>query len=398
MRREKVFWHNVKEKVAQVSPALAQIINQLDPTHLSLELGTFQYGEEIASFANRSSFLLLDKTCEGFFEFDGKPKTYGLIKPGEMGLTGCLLDLPTPLCQISNWKITAGCRSAFMLPKISDYEFHKKVQKAHNISADKPDEAHAQWYVFKEIAATMEDWQCQVLFFSEDWKKHLKDPAWAQFYTFLLQQYHQHQPYNEQITLLKMIMGIVQKERDVRFSLPHTEDMLYLFKLGLGMVPGFRFASSEDHLPLKLIQKTYLEHYGLEYAPLVVTPDYLNWQNNKESPLYVSFNLPTSYYCSPRVNAALSNARELHQLAWDFKKLQDYILSQNLLTETSTLHQFLLAWDVLFYHKKMDGYARFKPIEQIQGKLPASQWDFAKNKFPLHSPFWQGCASISRKD
>lgn len=392
-------WGEARSKVTKANPSLAKIIDQLNPDGkaLRLTLATFGYGEEIASFSNSATFLLLDKTCEGFFEFQDKPKTYGLVKAGEMGLTGHLLDLPTPLLQSLNWKITAGARSVFMLPKISDNEFHRKIEKAYNISMRKPDEPHMQWQVFKGIAAANPHWTCQVLFFDEAWKKHLNDPEWAAFHHFLLQQHHRHQPYNEQVTLLKMAMGLVQQERKVRFPLAHTEDMLYLFQLGLGMVPGFRFAHHEEALPLSLIQNTYLKYYGLkEYAPLILIPDYFNWQNKKEPPLYASFNDTSSYYLSPRDNQTLSNAKELHLLTGSFKKLHDFILNHNFIAKTSTLYQFLHAWEVVFYHKNTEGYPRFNSIDSIlvrdQGSM--REWQNDCLKFPIHSSFFQGCVAI----
>ncbi len=396
---QQLSWNKARSYVVKVNPSLVKIIDQLDPDEkaLPLRMARFRYGEEIASFSNSAPFLLLDKTCEGFFEFQDKPKTYGLVKAGEMGLTGHLLNLPTPLFQSLNWKITAGARSVFMLPKISDAEFHRKIEKAYNITVRKPDEPHMQWHVFKTIAATHSDWTCRVLFFDEAWQKHLNDPAWAQFHHFLLQQHHRHQPYNEQMTLIKMAMGLVQKERKIRFPLAHTEDMLYLFNLGLGMVPGFRFAHHEDALPLHLIQKTYLEYYGLkEYAPLILIPDYLDWQNKKELPLYASFNDSSSYYLSPRDNQTLSNAKKLHLLAGSFKKLHDFILGHSFIPETSTLHQFLRAWEIVFCHKNIEGYPRFSSLDSIpardQGSMRA--WQNTHYQFPIHSSFFQGSVAI----
>ena len=402
MLQPKITWKDGRAHVSKVNPSLAKIIDDLSPDDkLSLELRHFHYGEEIASPDNARSFLVLQKSCETFFEYEGKPKTYDILKPGEMGLAGALFGQSTPLCQSQDWKITAGGRSVFMLPKISDKELHRKMEKAHNFSATKPDEPHMQWNVFKELAyAAREnsDWICQVLFFDDAWRAHASDPAWARFHSFLFNQSQQHQGSYEQMTLLKMAIGMAQKERKVNFTLHQTEGLLYLFSLGLGTTPGFKVSQDEELLPLQLIQHSYFEHYGLkEYAPLILTPDYLDWKNQDEMPLYTSFNNPTSYFLSPKTNKRLSNAKELNQLIGCLKKVRDFILNKKFISEASPLYQLMLACDFTFYHKNYEGYSpRLTSPDLLsqQNSAHMQKWHQSNRTFPIHSSFWQGCASI----
>ena len=402
MDRKKTSWSNVREKVAKVNKPLADAIDRLntDNTLLPLEIGTFRYGDEIISPDSPQTFLPLQKSCELFFEYEDKPKTFAVFRPGEMAFSEALFSQHPQAWSTQDWKITAGARSAFMPAKISDYQYHKKIQRALNIESDKPDQFHKQWNVFREIAqapATKSNWECKVLFFDQSWGNYHHDPAWQSFYHLLNPTYQRSHGAHLNMTTVTRAMNRIQHERPIRFSLLQAEEILYLISLGLGHTPGFKVAKNEEEMPLKLIQSTYLEHYGLkDYAPLILTPAYFDWTNPKETPVYASINYSTSHYLPFKTNTALTNIQELELLVWGFKKLHSYLLKNDFLVENSQLYQFLSACEYVFYHKK-DKDAFVSPqllADHDPGFMQG--WDGDKFQFPMHSPFWQGCVSIKR--
>ncbi len=401
MAHEITTWENIRAKVAKVNRPLAEAIDKLNPDKsLSLEIGTFKYGEEIISAYQPRPFLVLEKSCELFFEFGERPKTFAMFRPGEMAFSEELFGNQAQAWSSQDWKITAGARSAFMPAKISDYQYHKKIQKALNIDSEKPDQFHDQWNVFREIAQApiiKSNWKCQVLFFGQSWGDYQHDPAWQSFYHILNQKYQRSYNAHLSLTTITRAMNRIQHERPIRFTLLQSEEILYLLSLGLGHTPGFKVAQNEEALPLKLLQSTYLEHYKLkDYAPLILTPAYFDWMNPNETPLYASISYSTSHYLPFKTNTALTNVQELESLVWGFKKLHTYLLNNDFLTENSQLHQFLSAYEYIFYHKKDSGdfYSPKLLTEHDNGLMKG--WDQEKFQFPIHSTFWQGSVAIKK--
>ncbi len=401
MNREKTSWNNVRARVAQVNKPLADAIDKLDPDSnlLPLEIGTFQYGDEIISPDNPQTFLPIQKSCELFFEFEKKPKIFTLFQPGELALPEYLTPNQPQSCTTQDWKITAGARSALMPAKISDYEGHKKIRKALQIDIDKPDHFHNQWGVFKEISQSKHansKWECDVLFFDRAWGEHMYDPAWQAFQNLINQKYQKNHKAHIDLTNIKRAIGRVQHDKMIHFPLVHAEAMLHLLSLGLGHTPGFRTAKNENDLPLKLLQSTYTELYGLKnYAPIILTPSYFDWTNPKETPLYSSFNYSTSHYISPKTNQAQTNVKALEALIWTYKKLHGFLMNQDFLAENSEMHQFLQSCEYTFYHNNGD-FASPDLIHQQDSTLMKG-WNTDQFRFPVHSAFWQGCVGITRQ-
>ena len=389
MIRQKTTWKQIRPRVVILNKMLADMLDQLSPDGtLPLEIGHFKYGEEIANaYTHPQSFLILQKHCEVFFEFEAKPKIHSLLQPGKLICTHCL--------KTQDWKLTAGARSVWMLPKIGDHEGYKRIQNALKIEADKPTEFHTHWHFFKQIAhAPIAEcnWECQVLFL---------DSTWPALNLILMQQDQKRQLIQDELMLLQRAIGLAQRSKQgyhSKFGLIQAEQLMYLFHLGLGHAPGFKAAQSEEALPLQLIQSTYLKHYGLkDYAPVILAPTYFDWTSPAETPLYASLNYSTAHYHSPQANAAKTHAKALDQLAWSCKKLQNFLHKKDFLSERSQLHQFMQSCEFTFYHKEAHAGFTSPEVIHLHDSTFMRDWDMERFQFPTHSLFWQGCVGIKWK-
>ncbi len=400
MTKQKVSWPEIRKEVARVNQCLADVLDQLDPS-LPLELGIFNYGEEIFSLENRQPFLVLNKSCEIFSEYADRLMSQALIQTGEFGFIDDLLNQTTP--HTKPCKTTAGARNVFMLPKVTDRVRHQKMQEAFNFELKKSEKPQDHWTVFKYFANSSEvknKWECRTLFFDQGvWGKYRNDPAWQGFYNILLQQLQDKSAFQRQHGTLEMLIGITQKQRQhLRFFLPEVEQMKHLFMLGMKGTPGFKLAEDDETLPLELIQSAYLEHYGMkEYPPLILTSSYFDWKKDSETSIYYSFNHPNSYYCSPAVNDLKTNAQELEHFIWGFKKLVNLILNQDIVDEDSPFYQFLKSCEFNFYHPKTENNKDFisPAMAPIHNPQLMKGWE-KPFEFPVHSSFWKGCVGIRK--
>lgn len=401
MIKQKVSWSEIREEVARVNQRLADVLDQLAPD-LPLELGIFNYGEEIFPLENRQPFLVLNKSCEIFSEYGDRLMSQALIGAGEFFCIDSFFNQNitphTKLC-----KITAGARNVFMLPKVADQVRHRKMQDAFNFELKKSENPQDHWRVFKYLANSSkikDKWECRVLFFDPKiWGQYRNDPAWQGFYNILLQQLQDESEFQRQQGVLEMLIGITQKQRQhLRFFLPEVEQMKQLFMLGMKGTPGFKVAESDETLPLQLIQSAYLEHYGMkEYPPLILTSAYFDWRKDTETPIYYSFNHPNSYYCSPAVNDLKTNAEELEHFIWGFKKVVNLILTQDIIDENSPFYQFLQSCEFNFYHPKTENNKDFISPTMAPSHNPLLMKGWEKHfQFPVHSTFWKGCVGIRR--
>ena len=235
------------------------------------------------------------------------------------------------------------------------------------------------------------DWECQVLFL---------DSSWQALNLILMQQEQQRQLIQDELMLLQRAIGLAQRSKQgyhSKFGLTQTEQLLYLFHLGLGHTPGFKAAQSEDALPLQLIQSTYIKHYGLkDYAPVILAPAYFDWTSSDETPLYASLNYSTAHYHSPQANTAKTHAKALGHLAWGCKKLQTFLHKKDFLTEGSQLHQFMQSCEFTFYHKEANAGFTSPEVIHLHDSTFMRDWDAECFQFPAHSLFWLGGVGVRR--
>ncbi len=325
---ELVNWQDVSKLVKQVNLALWKLIDVVNPgADLPLFLASYRYGDyivkegEVLFPQQKESFLglanlptatkklldrnkipiglLLNKTAEIFSSYQGNVAPLNIIKTGQViGL--CELFPPKTL-DLTQLDITAGVRTAFLLPNVSDSTHHKKLA---NIYQAPPEVGSVfdHWYTFKKIANYRyhhRHWACDLLFFSNAWLErihHISTVPWLQLKNYFLEQAWCQTPnlfqyYNSvylKNTLLKAMSAC-----QINLSEYAIGAIKYIFLMQQGCVPGFQISDgSEDYLPEHVIQEAYVEDYKLKtYLPAIMHS--VMWEeSNKLSPLYYSFNLP----------------------------------------------------------------------------------------------------------
>ena len=211
-----LFWRDIRDQVRVTNPELVQIIDDIDPPDtFRLYKINYRYGDDIVhqgmmrlpnqegklvpiddpsilpsiqedlsyNYGANPLCLILNNTVEFFLDLGYRTAPMMVVgKGGSIGMWAALshkIEHQPPFL----WSISAGARSVFMLPKISDKISHNRMSKALGISVEKPKNFMDQWKVFNAISgqeAAVSPWHCELLAFSKEWLEHFRRTCLAE--------------------------------------------------------------------------------------------------------------------------------------------------------------------------------------------------------------------------
>jgi hypothetical protein len=422
LRLAELNWQDVRDIVQKSNPGLAQIIDQLKPgNELTLFKARYSFGQRILNRGvlhlptetgktiplsdpavpdiirkklNYSSVpvtLILTKTVEVFFETEER------VMPSKLFATGTTFGLweafdPAPPEFVKKvWNLSAGARTSFLLPKISDAASHARLRRDWAIHAYPPKTLLDHIHVFSEIARqpeeTGENWYCDVLFFCAPWLekqednlKHLKlhkywlDEAWRQSYNCRTQMSYDvaWESFSKEVT-----------RRNWKPKPYIINTIKHLMAIGEGIFPGFApSCGKNDAAPEKLIQKAYCSSYLLrDQAPIIMQPHHLREANTS---VYYSLAVPTLLEYAPRPRNAPSIISDIRELRMLMRILQESLSGNT------------VSYD--FFHTEPDRYGEIRPAKTIFGEdkqFSQSTASANQENFPETSPFFRGCVRIT---
>lgn len=361
---------------------------------------TFSFGESI--FKNGKAmphelpsdlgfFLIIDRGVEVFIESPLQTTPIAALQTGQTFSLDNEQNLsPLPL-QLLN--MTAGARSMFLYPKISNFDSHNRMFRYYNfdLSIPTPQRASNQWHMFKEIAAAKNSpWRTTILFFGNEW---------LQGDTL---EHHQLRDYlrdsnvpNTRFYPKKMVFELLISEAidQLRFKPdPFLADNLkHVFAISNGFLPGHVFADDEQFAPIQVIQEAFLEQYKLAYAPNILIPGYAT----HERVCYHSIQDSMMIEYAPQQRKKTSHLTQLRELARVFDQTKDYF-EKNYQPELAEF--FATQFEIFHPHGAADiavlpDHHILDLDSVLQRQVAASNKHFAKKSHFTS----QGCISICRK-
>jgi hypothetical protein len=437
----KLSWKDVRDKVRSVEPHFAKLVDKINPdASFPLYLAFYPYGE---LDADTQSTLFPDQQG-GFYRLtdanvpnevmqdlgysvNNTPLGMVLEKQIEcfVNLKSNKITIPTfiytpgkifPLTRILNNKnnriyapygllcSTAGARSAFMLPNIGCSTNHVLLQRDFKIKTPAPKTLYDHWQIFKEIARSKianSDWRCCVMYFSEKWiEKINSDSAWNELKQYL-QELAWHQcEYEINRIHYDMIFSIIQQKCNLKPNPYLTDTAKHLFTTALGISPGYAPAVDDSALPVKILQKAFIESYGLKkYTPTVFHPIHYNFETEKY-PIYYSLHNPSTLVFSPKsreVSSTLNEIRELEHIMNVFSR--ELAKDDGMCSPVSMMNKLAKKIKLNYFHSKIDSHG----IVQLSSEIPANDERFnylvdrgnSQAGFANDGPFVRGCIRIS---
>lgn len=430
MSIEKLSWLDARDFMVKLQPELAAIIDHMpiDENHFFYKM-RYRYGDPIIDsgslrlphcneqtpfgsddakaeilreldYSSVPTMLLLSKGAEVYTEPDQRVSPLAVLKTGYMPGLWETLDPGSNIFVSKSWSISAGARSIFFLPKITNQLHHDRLVRKLKVNERLVSSPYQQWHLFKKLVNTVapDDWFCDILVFSKGWFLSQKDgSAWDAFRFKLLSaaweqtQIWRKKMYSE-ITWETFLSALAK--RNIKTSQNELYIAQHLIEIAYGLYPGLRPAVDDEFAPIHLIQKIYVENYGLDqYAPVIFTPYHRDPKLPDSKPIYFSLGSPTNMHYSINERQIPVNIDILRNII----RLNDLIQEKELLAPESIVkttnpiqyryfHRTACPRDRILAAREMVDYD--PELEMIMARYP-------DRVFPNHCHFVNGCITVT---
>lgn len=413
-------WNEVRDQVKSANESLAQMIDDFNPSNeYTFYLAKYPFGSNILengqmmlpvneeiliplssiaseikdnlSYSSVPMGLILNNTIEVYFETSERVMPSKIFKRGIFFGLWELFDAHYQTHVKKIWSLSAGARSIFLLPKISDAMHHARLKRDFGVICQEPRRLQDQIIVFRELAKKApkpkDQWTTDILFFTKKWanfndtdKNSLRlknlwlNAAWDQS-----RNCRNQMDYN-------VAWEAFAKEASRKHlkSPPFLINTIkHLIAISEGSFPGFAPAMDDTVAPISLIQDCYVKSYGLkEYAPVIMTTANIAEVSNY---VYYSHNMPTLLEWAPQGHIVRTIMSELR----DIKTLMDLFID--------TTKSKGLIYD--YFHNEKDQFQEIKPTSQLAQDDPNLLYPkkYKNNqKFCENSQFFKGCIRIKK--
>lgn len=432
---KEVRWDDVRNDVQTHNPALFDIIEKLNPTDKhTLFRARYCYGDEIIkkgklylpyknlllpidsdelprkissklgyNLGTNPVSMVLHNSAEIYMLIEDRTiPLYGLITPGKIFSTSRILSSNCPFSPPFLWDMTAGARSIFMLPKISDYIAHGKIMQEFKIELAPPDNLLDQWQVFREIIRHQETkcpWFTEMLFFSNEWFENLHDPAWQDFRLYLLQSAWDSSEFWRNKFVWDLVFCVIQKNKNLKPN-PYVADTVkHILAMSVGATPGFVPATNDIAAPCKALEEVYADVYNLkEYQSIIMHPH--TFSIKEKRPVYYSLQYPSTLEFSPKSKKTANKITDLREVRYVLEKYFEGIGGEVLNIEGTPFQNLVDSVQYDYFHTNTKPYEGIRDCGEIpmEDKAMRSMCSQSRSKsFPSNSSFVRGCVRIMKK-
>ena len=431
---EIISWDQARKSVKAAEPELADIIDNWQARHSFIRV-RYNYGDKVLkggvlhltdkdgishpihsaaiseeikqqlSYSNMPLGIITAGSNEVFLETDERVIPLALFKPGViMGLWESLDDKASYFPK-QIWDVTAGARTIFMLPSISQRVSHEQLKKHYGVKRSAPSSLYDHHQVFTQIIQSQnfnQVWTHEIIFFGNDWfTQNNNDMGWLRFHNYLLKEAWQLSAYNRNKTSFDRIWLMFSQELEAKGIKvnPHLIDILkQIIAISIGAAPGLRpIVKTDVAAPAATLQKIYLNTYGLKnYIPTIMALDYfIPYQNNE--PIYYSLQIQTQMEPICKFKNTLSEIRETKMLLELFVELA----LEGKLKVAGTLIEWVaqnIQFD--FYHPETGRHDDIQNSRYLPSRDKAliEVWGAKRGrKFAHACPLAKGCVQIRMK-
>jgi hypothetical protein len=344
--------------------------------------------------------LVLSRSNEVYVETSERVIPLNYFLPGNLfGVFESINFMTGNNNQTALWSVSAGARSTFLLPRISDTIGHNKMRKKLGISAKAPTSLFEHQKIFTQIVSrhnettTNDDiWENEILILPADLFSSSKSDT-LELYKFMISIcWQQSQLFQDSIEFNLRWSSFAEEigNRNLKPRVYTVAMVKFLYSISTGSNLAFIPNTNLDALPADIIGRVYAEIYGLkQYFPTIMVPCKFSLQN---SPVYCSLSLPTILESSPYVKnqpSIMEDTREIRKLM--------RISAHSMIKNSSNLKKS--GGDILydFFHTEEDAYQELhNSAELIQEDPRFSLLSHKyKDRIPCdNAPFFRGCIRI----
>lgn len=398
-------WSKTWEKIKAVNANFFTLAKSVAIKKRKLKVTEIEYnfGDEVMSagkltlpIADKTKYsfgIVLESALEAFVIENGQIASTAILKPGQTFLISNQFKSTNLPLGIKN--ITAGARSIFLLPKITDSTRFWRLSRKHKLKMDMPRTPYDQWEIFKNITNHSHcPWRAKVLLFTEEWLKNNDSSTKAMINYLLAHELPQPDLFRKK-DLFQMVFSKALSELRIKAEPYLIEKIKHLFAIASGLLPAFTFAQDESLAPIKTIQKAFTQDYKLSYAPHIVQPGYCN----QKYPTYYSMQMPGLITLSSQkriTRTKLEQLKDVHSLLSDILTYISKYQDEPIIKELGNFEKL----DFKFFDSRVIRDSRIDPSTKMKkfDSIIQKQSDLFKAPFCESSSFMsQGCISVIKR-
>lgn len=439
---EKVTWNQVRAEVSKINPEFAAIIDEIDPSdQYWVAKVTYPYGSLVMKKAllmlpNKDGDIVpitdpsMDPEIRDGLEYNLKSNPVSFVLKNTFEIFLPLEDSTIPIpVQLSGliytgaafgawrvlnidesqhpafiWDMSAGARSIFMLPKISEEKKHMKLRKVYNINTLTPRNLMDHWEIFRELAnhsSIKNPWVAEIIYFSKTWFDHLKDHKWRKFYSHFQNAGWKGSEFWRNVPLYNLIFSLIVKDYEGKLNASIMDTVKYLLYIGMGSVSGHAPALNDQGGPFSQIQRIYQEDYDLKnYPPIIMQPTTFNLYDHNSRSVYYSLQFPNALEFKPNNRVRTSIISDLHEIRALLNRCQQELSCDKFNIKGIPLHDLFHCANYDYFHNGVELHYGMKNSTEIS----INDETFLKTidgktyeNFPDASSFVRGCIRVSHK-
>ncbi|MBN2689245.1 MAG: hypothetical protein JXR42_01375 [Gammaproteobacteria bacterium] len=392
---ETCYWVDIRDRVYNLDPALATLIDEISPDksyylyRVRYPFGAMIFKEGVlqlpdnggcfrsfnhaaidSSIKDELSYrvipmgFVLKNSAEVFSEESQRVVPLTVLTEGMMfGVWEAFDPLFSYLIKLS-WNVSAGARSLFMLPKITEATGHKRIKRRFGINFSPPATLKDHWCIFNKIVHADKEassWENEIVLFPSRWFERLtSDPAWSRLQNYLYQVVWRQSMYWRFSTTLNLVwqhFAVIVSGKNLSCGIYQLETLKHLIAMGVGALPCFTAKDDGGKCgPITFLKKVFVETYNLNYAPTIMMPQHFS-QEKAGNFGYYSINEPSLIETIPK-NRQVSNVmqitREMKEL---FDEFREATLSDKLKVENTPIFHLMKHVVFRFTHPMYDDIA-----------------------------------------
>ncbi len=421
---EVVTWQDVAKQVRAVNSGLADAIDDIDPPSSwkivkvryafgdellrkgelfvphngqLISINDSEFPAELLNLLNYTSMpigLTTHSTMELFSSYEDGVGPFSFMYPGKIFALWMALDTPF---HVKIWNMAAGCRSIFLLPKITDTMGFKRLNREFSTSLPIPNSLWDHWYLLKDIAKyDTYPWFLEALYFGKIWFD--QGPKQNQLRHFLLETGWKGTSFLRSDIFFNIIYSHAQEEKNIKID-PYLSDTIkHLYYLGCGSYQGLVLANSDLAGPINFLQTVFNNIYNLGYTPTIMHSNYLTPTSKKN--LFYSLQFPTLLEFAPKSQAKATNLDALYYIQHSMGRLKNYILNEKANLSELELYRWANNINYSFYHSHPSEDDTVRPVTELVTEEPILQEEQKKFNKPFceTNSFMRGLIKLNFND
>ncbi|MCC8368658.1 MAG: hypothetical protein LN573_01030 [Rickettsia endosymbiont of Oxypoda opaca] len=351
------------------------------------------------AYAHLPLACIINNSSEVFIKEEQRIIPLNFLKAGELFSLFELMNslTQTPILHQSIWNVSAGARSVFMLPSVSNIISNRRVCKKLNMNDHVHKEVDNQhWSIFCNINNSNKKnaWHTTILVFSNKWFENQDNIAYTEFYKYLVNKcWEQLQSLKEFSEYNKLWLLFTQaiNRRNLKPRTYITDTVKHLISITQGIGVAFEPSIDDTDLPASLIQQVYIKDYNLRnYIPNIMQPARFTTGNK----VYYSLSMPTI----PNSSLHCNNPPSIIEDQRNIKNLLD-ILMDIILDQKNRLNTGLENIKFEYFHSHNDELHQITSSTMIPEDDPrffSCNNSYTDDRiFCASSSFFKGCIRIS---